>query len=215
MGASVGIGGLIVGTSMMVVLALAVTAIDLRLDSSLETIESANEPLPAFTIDNADIALGAITGLTIDNAGTGYAEGTLSATGGDGSGFSGTFTVNASGAIQSVTITSHGDYSSDPIIVIDGPQPTGLDGEVSVSKRSTVVDLNITNTGSVVIPVNEVWMFLDGQNARNLETLAPVAESAMIYPGDTVGIEWRGLGSAEFDNVAMSSHGFNIARNLE
>ncbi|HII37817.1 MAG TPA: hypothetical protein HA354_04915, partial [Candidatus Poseidoniaceae archaeon] len=46
MGASVGIGGLIVGTSMLVVLALAVNAIDLRLESSLETIESANEPIP-------------------------------------------------------------------------------------------------------------------------------------------------------------------------
>ena len=40
MGASVGIGGLIVGTSMLVVLALAVNAIDLRLESSLETIDS-------------------------------------------------------------------------------------------------------------------------------------------------------------------------------
>ena len=58
MGASVGVGGLIVGTSMLVVLALAVNAIDLRLESSLETIESANEPLPTFSIDNADIALG-------------------------------------------------------------------------------------------------------------------------------------------------------------
>jgi len=33
MGASVGVGGLIVGTSMLVVLALAVNAIDLRLES--------------------------------------------------------------------------------------------------------------------------------------------------------------------------------------
>tara|TARA_B100001564_G_C20356828_1_gene541440 strand:- start:24 stop:671 length:648 start_codon:yes stop_codon:yes gene_type:complete len=214
MGASVGIGGLIVGTSMMVVLALAVTAIDLRLDSSLETIESANEPLPAFTIDDADIALGAITGLQIDVAGTGYSDGTLSATGGGGSGFSGTFTVNASGAIQSVTITSHGDYSSDPIIVIDDPQPTGSNGEISVTTRNTVVDLNITNTGTVIVPLNEVWMFLDGQNARNLDTLFPIAESTMIYPGDTVGIEWRSLGNADFDTVAMSSHGFNVARAL-
>ena len=60
MGASVGVGGLIVGTSMLVVLALAVNAVDLRLESSLETIESANEPSPIFVIDNADIALGAV-----------------------------------------------------------------------------------------------------------------------------------------------------------
>ena len=72
MGASVGIGGLIVGTSMLVVLALAVNAVDLRLESSLETIESANELSPTFTIDNADIALGAVTSLQLDDPGTGY-----------------------------------------------------------------------------------------------------------------------------------------------
>ena len=44
MGASVGIGGLIVGTSMMVVFALAVNVIDIRVDSSLDTLDSANEP---------------------------------------------------------------------------------------------------------------------------------------------------------------------------
>ena len=126
MGASVGIGGLIVGTSMLVVLALAVNAVDLRLESSLETIESANELSPIFTIDNADIALGAVTSLQIDDPGTGYVNGTLSATGGGGSGFSGTFTVNNSGAIINWSITSHGDYSSDPTIVIDGPQPLGF-----------------------------------------------------------------------------------------
>ena len=72
MGASVGVGGLIVGTSMLVVLALAVNAIDLRLESSLETIESANEPIPAFTIDNADLALGAVMIIQIDDGVTGY-----------------------------------------------------------------------------------------------------------------------------------------------
>ena len=54
MGASVGIGGLIVGTSMMVVFALAITTLDLRMESSLETLDSANDPLPSFMIDNAD-----------------------------------------------------------------------------------------------------------------------------------------------------------------
>ena len=127
MGASVGIGGLIVGTSMLVVLALAVNAIDLRLESSLETIDSANEPVPSFTIDNADIATGAITSLQIDNPGSGYVNGTISAIGGTGSGFTGTFTVNSSGAIVSWSITSHGDYSSNPIIVIDGPQSAVFD----------------------------------------------------------------------------------------
>jgi|TARA_B100000965_G_C19566592_1_gene747122 hypothetical protein len=214
MGASVGIGGLIVGTSMLVVLALAVNAVDLRLESSLETIESANELSPIFTIDNADIALGAVTSLQIDDPGTGYVNGTLSATGGGGSGFSGTFTVNNSGAIINWSITSHGDYSSDPTIVIDGPQPGGVNGSLSVVSRSTVVDVSITNTGSVIVPVNEVWMFLDGENARNLGKLSPVVDSPTIFPGDTVDIVWRGHGNNAFEIAALSCNGFNTARAL-
>lgn len=214
MGASVGIGGLIVGTSMLVVLALAVNAVDLRLESSLETIESANELSPTFTIDNADIALGAVTALNLDDPGTGYVNGTLSATGGGGSGFSGTFTVNNSGAIMSWSITNHGDYSSDPTIVIDGPQPGGVNGSFSVGARTTVVDVTITNTGSVIVPVNEVWMFLDGENARNLGKLAPITDSQTIFPGDTVEVIWRGHANKVFEVAALSCNGFNTARAL-
>ena len=214
MGASVGIGGLIVGTSMLVVLALAVNAVDLRLESSLETIESANELSPTFTIDDADIALGAVTALNLDDPGTGYVNGTLSATGGGGSGFSGTFTVNNSGAIMSWSITNHGDYSSDPTIVIDGPQPGGANGSFSVGARTTVVDVTITNTGSVIVPVNEVWMFLDGENARNLGKLAPITDSQTIFPGDTVEVIWRGHANKVFEVAALSCNGFNTARAL-
>lgn len=214
MGASVGIGGLIVGTSMLVVLALAVNAVDLRLESSLETIESANELSPTFTIDNADIALGAVTALQLDDPGTGYVNGTLSATGGGGSGFSGTFTVNNSGAIISWSITNHGDYSSDPTIVIDGPQPGGVNGSFSVVARTTVVDVTITNTGSVIVPVNEVWMFLDGENARNLAKLAPITDSETFFPGDTVEVIWRGHANKVFEVAALSCNGFNTARVL-
>ena len=212
MGASVGVGGLIVGTSMLVVLALAVNAIDLRLESSLETIDSANEPIPQFTIDNADLALGAILDLQIDSAGTGYVDGTLSAANATGSGFTGTFTVDANGAIISAEITSRGDYSSDPDIVIDGPQPSGVGGSISITSRVTVVYANITSTGSVVTPVDEVWLFLDGSIARNLGNLAPIADSDNIYPGDTIGVQWRNIPTNVYETIAISTNGFNTAR---
>ena len=212
MGASVGVGGLIVGTSMLVVLALAVNAIDLRMETSLETIESANEPLPAFTIDNADLALGAILNLQIDDGGTGYVDGTLSATGGGGSGFFGTFTVDANGTIIDAVITNRGDYSSDPTIVIDGPQPTGVNASISITGRITVVYANITNTGPAIVPIDEVWLFLDGNIAENLANIGPIADSDNIYPSDTVGIEWRNIPSNVYETIAMSTNGFNTAR---
>ena len=136
MGASVGIGGLIVGTSMMVVFALAVNVIDIRVDSSLDTLDSANEPLPTFTIDVADIALGAVTSLQIDDAGDGYLNGTLSTL--EAGGFTGSFTVNSTGSIISWSITDHGDYSSDPTIVIDNPPPGATNGSLSVLALSLI-----------------------------------------------------------------------------
>ena len=59
----------------------------------------------------------AIGSLTITNGGTGYTGGTLSATGGGGSGFAGSYTVDA-GVIKTVTITNGGSgYTSLPTIV--------------------------------------------------------------------------------------------------
>ena len=60
----------------------------------------------------------AIGSLTITNGGATYTAGTLSATGGGGSGFAGEYTVNGSGVIDSVTITNGGSgYTSLPTIV--------------------------------------------------------------------------------------------------
>jgi archaellum component FlaF (FlaF/FlaG flagellin family) len=197
---------------MLVVLALAVNAIDLRMETSLETIESASEPSSSFTIDNADIALGAVTTLQIDNAGTGYADGTLSAL--EGGDFAGSYTVNSSGAIISWSITNHGDYSSDPTIVIDVVPPGASNGTLSVVSRSTVIDVSFTNTGATIVPVDEVWLFLDGNTPTKLSTLAPSVDSDYIYSGDLVTLEWRGLGSTSFDNLAITVDGYSVTRAL-
>jgi archaellum component FlaF (FlaF/FlaG flagellin family) len=212
MGASVGVGGLIVGTSMLVVLALAVNAIDLRMETSLETIESASEPPSSFTIDNADIALGAVTTLQIDNAGTGYSDGTLSTL--EPGDFAGTYTVNSSGAIISWSITNHGDYSSDPTIVIDNVPPGASNGALSVVSRTTVIDVTFTNTGTTIVPVDEVWLFLDGNTPTKLSALAPSVDSDFIYSGDIVTVEWRGLGNDSFDDLAITVDGYSVTRAL-
>ena len=131
---------------------------------------------------------------------------------GSGSGFSGTFTVDTNGTIIDAVITNRGDYSSDPTIVIDGPQPTGVNASISITGRITVVYANITNTGPVVVPVDEVWLFLDGNNAENLANISPIVDSDNIYPSDTVGIQWRNIPSNVYETIAMSTNGFNTAR---
>ena len=72
----------------------------------------------------------AVASLTISAAGASYTAGTLSATGGGGSGFSGSFAVSGTGAINSVTIISPGDgYTSAPTVVVS----TSGDGNAVVA----------------------------------------------------------------------------------
>ena len=111
MGGSVGIGALIVGTSLMLVFALAVQSLDSRMETSLEVIEEAGKPIPSFQIDDATLWEGAVLTVTVATNGSGYLDGTLIEQSGSG-GFLGTFTVDAAGGIETVTITSRGDRKS-------------------------------------------------------------------------------------------------------
>ena len=120
MGASVGIGGLVMGTSLLVVCAIALSAITAQLDSSIEVIESTEKSQPEFELVSLNYASDAVLNLSITRAGSGYTDGTLSATSGT---FSATFTVNATGAITTINIIDRGNYSSSPTIVVDTPNP--------------------------------------------------------------------------------------------
>lgn len=213
MGASVGVGGLIVGTSLMVVFALAITTLDVRMDSSLDALDSANEPLPSFIIDDATMWEGAVVSLTIVDSGAGYTAGTLSTA--VAGGFTATFSVNSTGGIVNpVTITSHGNYSSPPTIQIDGPQPGVTSPATITVSLGTVIHTNVTNDGPVTLSHDDVWFFVDGTNARSMNTLVP-GPSSNWYSGETVKVEWRGFSSSSFTTMAVSSHGHNLARALD
>jgi len=71
-------------------------------------------------------ARGTVTAVNIEAGGTGYSNGTLSGTGGGGSGFAGTYTASG-GAINSVTLTNGGGgYTSAPTIVMSGAGSSGI-----------------------------------------------------------------------------------------
>ena len=72
MGASVGVGGLVIGISMLVVFSMAYQAITMQIESGIDRIEDADEPIPTFTIDDAVIFTGAIVDVTITSGGAGY-----------------------------------------------------------------------------------------------------------------------------------------------
>jgi len=69
---------------------------------------------------------GRVKGVDIEAGGSGYSNGTLSGTGGGGSGFAGTYTASG-GAINSVTLTNGGrDYTSAPTIVMSAAGSSGI-----------------------------------------------------------------------------------------
>lgn len=136
MGASTGVGALIVGVAMLSVFVLANSALDAQIESGIERMEKSQEQdSPSFSIDDASNDVNAIDSLSINSPGSGYtsSSGTLSATSLDsititngGSTYSagtlsfvhdcttaptGTYGVSA-GVIDSITITGIGERCS-------------------------------------------------------------------------------------------------------
>ncbi len=212
MGASVGIGGLIIGMTMLVVFSMVVASFDAKVDSSLQTIDSANEALPTFTIDDATLWEGAVVDVLIGSGGSGYTNGNLVSSTGNG-GFTGTFTVDGSGAIIGVAITSHGNYSSAPTIVVQGQTPTS--SATFVSSIGNFIHANMTNTGSHITSLREIWLFSDGDTPTNLGSIYTSGNSnPHWYSGETLHVQWAESGSLPVSRLTITAKGVNMASRL-
>jgi len=216
MGASVGTGALIVGTSLMLVVALAVQSLDNRMETSLEIIDDAVEPIPSFQIDDATLWEGAVLTVAITTNGSGYQDGTLVEQSGSG-GFSGTFTVDAAGGIETVTITNRGNYSSPPTIIVDiTGQPLTSTGATFSSDIGNFIYSNLTNTGPVTIKNREAWLFLDGGISEEPTNLGSVTSGITThwYPGETIQIEWAEDGATSYERISLTSMGLTMVNTL-
>lgn len=216
MGGSVGIGALIVGTSLMLVFALAVQSLDSRMETSLEVIEDAGEPIPSFQIDDATLWEGAVLTVTVTSNGSGYQDGTLIEQSGSG-GFLGTFTVDAAGGIENVIITNRGNYSSPPTIIVDtSGQPLASTGATFSSDIGNFIYSNLTNTGPVTIKNREAWLFLDGGTSEEPTNLGSVTSGITThwYPGETIQIQWAEDGATTYDRISLTSSGLTMVNTL-
>lgn len=214
MGASVGIGGLVIGISMLVVFSMAYQSIALQVESGLDRIDEAEQPLPTFTIADATIWEGAVVDLDIVSGGSGYtAGGTLQASSGSG-GFLGTYTVDGSGTITSVAITSHGNYSSSPtIVVVGGGSPTSTAS--FDAWLGNTIHANLTNTGSTIVPHSNVWIFSNGVNPEPLSNIySSSINSTNWYSGETLGFEWSNVSGNGLSRLSVTAGAFNIGAQL-
>jgi hypothetical protein len=213
MAGSVGIGGLIIGVSLLVVFSMAVQTIGNQFESSMDSIEAAAEPLPSFTVDSSDIWLFALEDITIANGGTDYVNGTLVAS--SCTGFSASFTVDSNGVIDAVSITSTGDCStSTPVISFGIPAQTPTLAATLNPVMKTYVFAVITNDGAVTLPTEEVWLFLDGTDPQTLSASNPIGlSSGYWYSGETLDLRWE-LSPANHVRLAFTYGGTTVGTTL-
>jgi len=114
----------------------------------------------------SDLPYTGIQSLAITTAGATYTAGNLTATGGGGSGFTGTFTVTG-GAVDTVTITAAGSgYTSAPTIIL-----------------STSGDSNAVITPTIELPSDIVYVNQNAQKIAQADVDTQIAAGDTIYAG--------------------------------
>ena len=201
MGASTGIGGLIVGMAMLAVFVIFVGTLDARLATHLSVTEPGDPP-PEVSFVDANVDVSGLADIGITTAGSGYQVGDE---GLDGTTVVGTVTeVDGSGGLLDLSVSMEGnrDFTSSPTLTISSVG--GSSGAVSAVLGS-VVHANVTNVGSTVLPLDEVWTFLDGENVERLPDLV-VAEpiGTNLYSGETMWVMWLEGSSTSWERLALS-----------
>ncbi len=194
MGGSVAAGAMIVGTSLLVVFALAMSTLNSQVESGLSELETAAEPIPSFTIDSATnigtSTTGAVVDFTINDGGTGYTQDALVETTSDTwRGFNATLVVDSFGEVTDLVITAYGSSylyaSSFQIDVVVDCTPT-CDGNLDITATlGNVVQVQITNDGNVDMDTDYTWIFENGQNIKSLSDQFWGDRSNTIFPGET------------------------------
>jgi hypothetical protein len=184
-----------------------------QMESLMDSIEAAAEPLPSFTVDSSDIWLFALEDITITDGGTDYVNGTLVAS--SCTGFSASFTVDSNGVIDAVSITSTGDCStSTPVISFGTPAQTPTLSATLTPVMKTYVFAVLTNDGTVTLPTEDVWLFLDGANPQTLSVSNPVGlSSGYWYSGETLDLRWE-LTPTTHTRLAFTYDGTTVGTTL-
>ena len=194
------------GTSMLVVFALAMATLEQQVDNSLAELENAAEPVPGFTIDDATNVEGAVVSFTINNGGTSYTAGQVEVNGSAGS-FLADLVVTL-GVVTGLDIIDHGSsylYTSTYYLVLTGTN-TGSSLNLTAT-LGNIVYTNITNTGSVDIDTEHSWVISDGSNPHNLSDDFQGYLPETIFPGETYTHHYYSDSQSTVGRIAVSNDG--------
>lgn len=207
---SVAVGAMVVGTSMLVVFALAMATLEQQVDNSLAELENAAEPLPDFTIEDATNVGGAVVSFTINDGGTGYTAGQVEVNGSTGS-FLADLVVTL-GVVTGLDIIDHGSsylYTSTYYLELTAPN-TGSSLNITAT-LGNIVYTNITNTGSVDIDTEHSWVITDGSNPHNLSDDFQGYLPETIFPGETYTHHYYSGSQSTVGRIAVSNGGVTMA----
>ena len=181
---SVAVGAMVVGTSLLVVFALAMATLDAQVEDSLAQIEASAEPIAQFTIENANNVEGAVVSFTINNPGANYTAGQVEVNGSTGS-FLADLVISG-GAVTGLNILDHGSsylYTSTYFLEVTGPN-VGTNLNITAT-LGNIVYLNLTNDGSTDVDTDFAWLFTDGGTPLNLSDGYNGYQPTIIFPGET------------------------------
>ena len=203
---SVAVGAMVVGTSLLVVCALAMATLEAQVDDSIAQIEASAEPISQFTIENANNVEGAVVSFTINNGGTGYSAGQVEVNGSAGS-FLADLVISG-GTVTGLNILDHGSsylYASSYFLEVTGPN-TGSNLNISAT-LGNLVYLNVTNDGSTDLATDFSWLFSDGSSPINLSDGHDGYQPTIIFPGETFQFYYDSGTQATVSRLAITIDG--------
>jgi len=203
---SVAVGAMVVGTSLLVVFALAMATLEAQVDDSIAQIEASAEPISQFTIENANNVEGAVVSFTINNGGTGYSAGQVEVNGSAGS-FLADLVISG-GTVTGLNILDHGSsylYASSYFLEVTGPN-TGSNLNISAT-LGNLVYLNVTNDGSTDLATDFSWLFSDGGSPINLSDGHDGYQPTIIFPGETFQFYYDSGAQATVSRLAITIDG--------
>ena len=203
---SVAVGAMVVGTSLLVVFALAMATLEAQVDDSIAQIEASAEPISQFTIENANNVEGAVVSFTINTGGTGYSAGQVEVNGSAGS-FLADLVISG-GTVTGLNILDHGSsylYASSYFLEVTGPN-TGSNLNISAT-LGNLVYLNVTNDGSTDLATDFSWLFSDGSSPINLSDGHDGYQPTIIFPGETFQFYYDSGTQATVSRLAITIDG--------
>ena len=203
---SVAVGAMVVGTSLLVVFALAMATLEAQVDDSIAQIEASAEPGAQFTIETANNVEGAVVSYTINTGGANYTAGQVEVNGSAGS-FLADLVISG-GTVTGLNILDHGSsylYASSYFLEVTGPT-TGSNLNISAT-LGNLVYLNVTNDGCTALATDFSWLFSDGSSPINLSDGHDGYQPTIIFPGETFQFYYDSGPQATVSRLAITIDG--------